>query len=179
MGIFCLLSLMRLSQYMGHDCWNWLDMNLQSRDVYFLEKLLNLRGDDGFVMNEVLVSLWYIMGLWPLVYSMLLLPTGRRSLPVLHLCSSYYCVNSVTCLCEILSSVDSVRVGVFLPHCSIRKMLSLQRESVEFTYACSLCFYFVWMRNRLAESWEIIYWYCWTSLNGLRISLCSLHASSN
>lgn len=50
-----------------------------SRDVYFLEKLLNLRGDDGFVMNEVLVSLWYIMGLWPLVYSMLLLPTGRSS----------------------------------------------------------------------------------------------------
>lgn len=118
-------------------------MNLQSRDVYFLEKLLNLRGDDGFVMNEVLVSLWYIMGLWPLVYSMLLLPTGRRSLPVLHLCSSYFCVNSVTCLCEILGSVDTVRVGVFLPHCSIRKMLSLERESVEFTYACLLCFYFV------------------------------------
>ncbi|KAJ0111347.1 hypothetical protein Patl1_01806 [Pistacia atlantica] len=48
-----------------------------SRDIYFLKKLLNLKGDDGFVMNEVLVSLWYIMGLWPLVYSMLLLPTGR------------------------------------------------------------------------------------------------------
>ncbi|KAL6842450.1 hypothetical protein ACP4OV_027685 [Aristida adscensionis] len=48
------------------------------RDRYFLEKLLNLKGDDGFRMNEVLVSLWYIMGLWPLVYSMLLLPTGRR-----------------------------------------------------------------------------------------------------
>lgn len=27
----------------------------------------------------MLVSLWYIMGLWPLVYSMLLLPTGRSS----------------------------------------------------------------------------------------------------
>ncbi|XP_031274480.1 uncharacterized protein LOC116132952 [Pistacia vera] len=50
-----------------------------SRDIYFLKKLLNLKGDDGFVMNEVLVSLWYIMGLWPLVYSMLLLPTGRSS----------------------------------------------------------------------------------------------------
>ncbi|RVW46264.1 hypothetical protein CK203_096244 [Vitis vinifera] len=49
-----------------------------SRDVYFLKKLLNLKGDDGFRMNDVLVSLWYIMGLWPLVYSMLLLPTGRR-----------------------------------------------------------------------------------------------------
>ncbi|GMI98586.1 hypothetical protein like AT2G04360 [Hibiscus trionum] len=50
-----------------------------SRDMYFLEKLLNLKGDDGFKMNEVLVSLWYIMGLWPLVYSMLLIPTGRSS----------------------------------------------------------------------------------------------------
>lgn len=50
-----------------------------SRDVYFLKKLLNLKGDDGFRMNDVLVSLWYIMGLWPLVYSMLLLPTGRSS----------------------------------------------------------------------------------------------------
>ncbi|XP_077237627.1 uncharacterized protein LOC143879241 [Tasmannia lanceolata] len=50
-----------------------------SRDMYFLEKLLNLKGDDGFRMNEVLVSLWYIMGLWPLVYSMLLLPSGRSS----------------------------------------------------------------------------------------------------
>ncbi|KAK1269348.1 hypothetical protein QJS04_geneDACA006722 [Acorus gramineus] len=48
-----------------------------SLDMYFLQKLLNLKGDDGFVLNEVLVSLWYIMGLWPLVYSMLLLPTGR------------------------------------------------------------------------------------------------------
>lgn len=50
-----------------------------SRDMYFLKKLLNLKGDDGFRMNQVLVSEWYIMGLWPLVYSMLLLPTGRSS----------------------------------------------------------------------------------------------------
>ncbi|GJN16555.1 hypothetical protein PR202_gb03574 [Eleusine coracana subsp. coracana] len=49
------------------------------RDSYFMQKLLNLKGDDGFRMNEVLVSLWYIMGLWPLVYSMLLLPTARSS----------------------------------------------------------------------------------------------------
>ncbi|CAM0949289.1 unnamed protein product [Alopecurus aequalis] len=49
------------------------------RDMYFLQKLCNLRADDGFRMNEVLVSLWYIMGIWPLVYTMLLLPTGRSS----------------------------------------------------------------------------------------------------
>ncbi|KAG8364501.1 hypothetical protein BUALT_Bualt18G0003800 [Buddleja alternifolia] len=48
-------------------------------DLYFLKKLLNLKGDDGFEMNQVLVALWYIMGLWPLVYSMLLLPTARSS----------------------------------------------------------------------------------------------------
>uniref|UniRef100_N1R187 Uncharacterized protein n=1 Tax=Aegilops tauschii TaxID=37682 RepID=N1R187_AEGTA len=51
------------------------------RDTYFLQKLLNLKVDDGFRMNNVLVSLWYIMGIWPLVYSMLLLPTGRRLSP--------------------------------------------------------------------------------------------------
>ncbi|XP_019459252.1 PREDICTED: uncharacterized protein LOC109359151 [Lupinus angustifolius] len=50
-----------------------------SSDEYYLKKLLNLKGDDGFRMNQVLVSLWYIMGLWPLTYSMLLLPTGRSS----------------------------------------------------------------------------------------------------
>ncbi|KAL2938643.1 NmrA-like family domain-containing protein 1 [Bienertia sinuspersici] len=50
-----------------------------SRDLYFVKKLSNLVGDDGFEMNHVLVSLWYIMGLWPLVYSMLLIPSGRSS----------------------------------------------------------------------------------------------------
>nr|GMC48580.1 Taste receptor type 1 member 1 like [Ipomoea batatas]GMD32027.1 Taste receptor type 1 member 1 like [Ipomoea batatas] len=56
-----------------------------STDLYFLKKLLNLKGDDGFRMNDVLVAEWYIMGLWPLVYSMLLLPTARTpkcSVPV-------------------------------------------------------------------------------------------------
>ncbi|KNA25060.1 hypothetical protein SOVF_010090 isoform B [Spinacia oleracea] len=47
--------------------------------MYFLKKLLNLIGDDGFKMNRVLVSLWYIMGLWPIAYSMLLIPSGRSS----------------------------------------------------------------------------------------------------
>ncbi|KAJ8429179.1 hypothetical protein Cgig2_011783 [Carnegiea gigantea] len=50
-----------------------------SRDLYFVKKLSNLVGDDGFKMNQVLVSLWYVMGLWPIVYSMLLLPSGRSS----------------------------------------------------------------------------------------------------
>ncbi|XP_031400482.1 uncharacterized protein LOC116210620 isoform X3 [Punica granatum] len=62
-----------------------ISLQTKPRDMYFLLKLSFLKGDDGFKMNEVLVSLWYIMGLWPLVYSMLLLPTGRsskRSIPV-------------------------------------------------------------------------------------------------
>eukprot|EP00250_Pteridium_aquilinum_P021145 c2503_g1_i1 orf=23-1045(+) len=48
-------------------------------DQYFLEKLLNLKVDDGFQMNQVLTCLWYIMGLWPVIYCMLLIPSGRSS----------------------------------------------------------------------------------------------------
>ncbi|KAH0448065.1 hypothetical protein IEQ34_021865 [Dendrobium chrysotoxum] len=55
------------------------DISFQYRDVYFVQKLLYLKGDDGYQMNEVLVALWNIMGLWPVIYSMLLLPTGRSS----------------------------------------------------------------------------------------------------
>lgn len=50
-----------------------------STDIYLVQKLLNLKGDDGYQVNQVLVALWYIMGLWPLVYSMLLLPTARSA----------------------------------------------------------------------------------------------------
>ncbi|KAG9152387.1 hypothetical protein Leryth_016768 [Lithospermum erythrorhizon] len=50
-----------------------------STDMYLVQKLLNLKGDDGFHVNQVLVALWNIMGLWPLVYSMLLLPTARSA----------------------------------------------------------------------------------------------------
>ena len=45
--------------------------------MYFLEKLLNLRGDDGVAMNAVLVSLWNIMGVWPAVYASILIPASR------------------------------------------------------------------------------------------------------
>nr|XP_043621976.1 uncharacterized protein LOC122593615 [Erigeron canadensis] len=50
-----------------------------STDMYLLKKLCFLIGDDGFQLNRVIVSLWNIMGLWPLVYSMLLIPSGRSS----------------------------------------------------------------------------------------------------
>lgn len=48
-------------------------------DQYFLEKLLNLKGDDGFQMNQIITCLFYIMGLWPAIYTMLLIPTGRSA----------------------------------------------------------------------------------------------------
>ncbi|MFS7983872.1 hypothetical protein Hanom_Chr11g00979751 [Helianthus anomalus] len=50
-----------------------------STDMYLLKKLCYLIGDDGFQPNPVIVSLWNIMGLWPIVYSMLLIPSGRSS----------------------------------------------------------------------------------------------------
>ncbi|GJP44576.1 hypothetical protein CLOM_g3955 [Closterium sp. NIES-68] len=49
------------------------------RDQYFLEKLLNLRADDGFVMNQVLVSLWNLMGVLPGVYAATLVPASRTN----------------------------------------------------------------------------------------------------
>ncbi|XP_076936678.1 uncharacterized protein LOC143603899 [Bidens hawaiensis] len=50
-----------------------------STDMYLIKKLCYLIGDDGFQPNPVIVSLWNLMGLWPLVYSMLLIPSGRSS----------------------------------------------------------------------------------------------------
>ncbi|CAH8261899.1 unnamed protein product [Arabidopsis lyrata] len=62
-------------------CFNLAPDQTPTQDLYFLKKLLNLKGDDGFRMNQILVGLWYIMGLWPLVYGMLLLPTARSKTP--------------------------------------------------------------------------------------------------
>ncbi|CAI5510667.1 unnamed protein product [Closterium sp. Naga37s-1] len=49
------------------------------RDQYFLEKLLNLKGDDGFVMNQVLVVLWNLMGVMPGIYAATLVPASRTN----------------------------------------------------------------------------------------------------
>ncbi|KAL1192030.1 hypothetical protein V5N11_025807 [Cardamine amara subsp. amara] len=62
-------------------CFNLAPDQTPTQDLYFLKKLLNLKSGDGFRMNQILVGLWYIMGLWPLVYGMLLLPTGRSKTP--------------------------------------------------------------------------------------------------
>eukprot|EP00897_Mesotaenium_endlicherianum_P002904 jgi/Mesen1/2641/ME000166S01762 len=47
------------------------------RDRYFVEKLVGLHADDGFQMNQVLICVFNIMGVIPLIYSQLLIPTGR------------------------------------------------------------------------------------------------------
>ncbi|KAK4369286.1 hypothetical protein RND71_013078 [Anisodus tanguticus] len=86
-------------------------------DIYFLKKLLNLKGDDGFQMNQVLVGLWYIMGLWPLVYSMLLLPTARRYTSNLQTSPLNLPKDFVVCLLEVDEnhiSKGSIHVWPFL-----------------------------------------------------------------
>lgn len=53
------------------------------RDQYFIEKFLNIT-DDGVVLNQVFTALFYIMGIWPMIYSALLIPAGksRNGIPV-------------------------------------------------------------------------------------------------
>ncbi|XP_024362437.1 uncharacterized protein [Physcomitrium patens] len=48
------------------------------RDQYFIEKLVGLRSDDGFVMNTILKCEFFIMGLWPIIYSSLLIPSAKN-----------------------------------------------------------------------------------------------------
>ena len=45
-------------------------------DSYLLRKFLNLE-DDGVSINAVFTSLFYIMGLWPLMYTALLIPAAK------------------------------------------------------------------------------------------------------
>jgi hypothetical protein len=45
------------------------------RDSYFLEKLVGLGVDDGVKLNVILQQLFLIMGVWPLVYTALLIPS--------------------------------------------------------------------------------------------------------
>lgn len=52
-------------------------------DSYLLRKFLNLE-DDGVSINTVFTSLFYVMGLWPVIYTALLIPAGKsKGLPVM------------------------------------------------------------------------------------------------
>jgi hypothetical protein len=46
--------------------------------MYFLTKLIMDNGD-GVAINTVFTQLFFIMGVWPLVYSALLIPAGKSS----------------------------------------------------------------------------------------------------
>lgn len=47
------------------------------RDGYFLEKLVGLGAEDGVPINTIVQQLFLIMGVWPLVYTALLIPSGK------------------------------------------------------------------------------------------------------
>jgi len=47
-------------------------------DMYLLRKFLNLEEPDGVSINVVFTSLFYIMGLWPLMYTALLIPAAKN-----------------------------------------------------------------------------------------------------
>lgn len=47
------------------------------RDSYFLEKLVGLGENDGVQLNVIVQQLFLLMGVWPLVYTALLIPSGK------------------------------------------------------------------------------------------------------
>ncbi|PRW58694.1 hypothetical protein C2E21_3280 [Chlorella sorokiniana] len=47
------------------------------RDAYFLEKLVGLGVDDGVTLNAIVTNLFLVMGVWPLIYTSLLIPSGK------------------------------------------------------------------------------------------------------
>ncbi|KAL4443934.1 hypothetical protein ABPG75_011671 [Micractinium tetrahymenae] len=49
------------------------------RDMYFLEKLVGLGVDDGVPVNSIVQHLFLIMRVWPLVYTALLIPSGKSA----------------------------------------------------------------------------------------------------
>ena len=59
------------------------------RDMYFLEKLVGLGADDGVKINIVFSNLCFLMGVWPAIYSSLLLPTAKSGNKV-HLLQSWH-----------------------------------------------------------------------------------------
>lgn len=47
------------------------------RDQYFIEKLVGLGENDGVTINIVFTALFNAMGLWPAMYSALIIPSGK------------------------------------------------------------------------------------------------------
>lgn len=49
------------------------------RDQYFIEKLIGMGVDDGVPINPVFYSLFNLMGVYPLIYISLMIPSARGS----------------------------------------------------------------------------------------------------
>lgn len=54
------------------------------RDMYFIEKLVGLGANDGVKVNTVLANMSFLMGVWPAIFSALLLPSGKSGNKVDH-----------------------------------------------------------------------------------------------
>jgi hypothetical protein len=56
----------------------WLQPNQTPlRDSYFLEKLVGLGANDGVPINSIVQHLFLVMGVWPLIYNALLIPSAK------------------------------------------------------------------------------------------------------
>jgi hypothetical protein len=47
------------------------------RDAYFLEKLIGIGANDGVPIDTVFVSLFYLMGVYPIIFASLMIPSAR------------------------------------------------------------------------------------------------------
>lgn len=69
----------------------WAPNQTPFQDQYFLKKFLGLDPDE-YSVNAVFTQLFYIMGLWPLMYTALLIPAAKteKGLPVWPFCVLSY-----------------------------------------------------------------------------------------
>ena len=54
------------------------------RDMYFLMKLTGLGENDGVQVNAVFTAICLMMGVWPCIYSALLIPSARSGNKASH-----------------------------------------------------------------------------------------------
>lgn len=94
------------------------------RDMYFLMKLTGLGENDGVQVNAVFTAICLMMGVWPCIYSALLIPSARSGnkashdaqdgsifLDVLLDSIVVYCRASMTADCTVsILAVDLLRV---------------------------------------------------------------------
>ncbi|KAI3423805.1 hypothetical protein D9Q98_009642 [Chlorella vulgaris] len=70
------------------------------RDSYFLEKLVGLGAADGVPLNTIVQQLFLAMGIWPLVYTALLIPSGKsgNGIPAWPFVTASYAVGAFALL---------------------------------------------------------------------------------